>query len=376
MSAPVKQKSLPHYVYTTDRNVERYTKSTLEGHYSLIPSEAFWMERQRFLHDHGYVLRPRYWPNWRPSWLGTKLHPAFCEDSIVQAHYQIMDARRSRENDMVAIKTFNRDSQELEIARFLSSLRDPQNHTVPVLEFLDDPHDPGLSLMVMPYLRPINDPDFTTVGEVVDFVSQTLEACPPGLVFMHRYRIAHRDIAVENIMMDARALYPEGHHPVRLGSSPDAIYEVNPLPRADHKLQYYYIDFGLACHLPRGKSSYVVGDVGRDTEVPELSSHVPYDAFKVDIFALGNLYFKEFEQRFHDMQFLLPLIQMMKQERPEDRPSADALLMEWIKIRDSLDKAVYRWRLGPKSEPAIGRIFNDVLAVAWGGISNLTKLTR
>lgn len=61
-------------------------------------------------------------------------------------------------------------------------------------------------------------------------------------------------------------------------------------------MKYYYIDFGLARRFPEGTSTYVVGDVGRDTDVPELSSDVPYDAFKVDIFALGNLYFKEFEQ--------------------------------------------------------------------------------
>ncbi|KAI0365108.1 kinase-like protein [Pilatotrama ljubarskyi] len=372
MFTPGEQTRLPRYVFLNDQTAEHYARSTLKGNYDLLPSEIFWRERQRYLLDHGYVLRPRYWPNWKPSWLGTNLRPAFCEDSIVHVDYQVMDARRSKEKDMVAIKTFRRDSQELQIARLLSSLKHPRNHTVPILEILDDPFEPGLSLMVMPYLRPCNNPEFTTVGDVILFVNETLE----GLAFMHSQNIAHRDIAVENIMMDAKALYPDGHHPVRLGYAPDAIHKVTPLSRAEHRVHYYYIDFGLACLFPEGSSHYVVGDVGRDTEVPEVSSDIPYDAFKVDIFALGNLYSKEFEEKYNSMQFLLPLIERMKQSRPEARPTADELLTQWINIRDSLNKSMDRWRLGPKSEPGIGRMFNETVAVAWEGISHLTKFVR
>lgn len=97
-------------------------------------------------------------------------------------------------------------------------------------------------------------------------------------------------------MMDAKPLYPSGHHPVRLGYSLDTLYPVTALPRAGRKIRYFYIDFGLAMHFPKGSSTYVVGDVGRNARVPELSDQVPYDAFKVDIFALGDLLSKEFEQ--------------------------------------------------------------------------------
>lgn len=66
----------------------------------------------------------------------------------------------------------------------------------------------------------------------------------------------------------------------------------------------------------------------------------------------------------------------MKQQQPEMRPSADEALAEWVIIRDSLDKSMLRWRLAPRDEPAIGRMFNDVVAVAWEGISHLTKFTK
>ncbi len=97
-------------------------------------------------------------------------------------------------------------------------------------------------------------------------------------------------------MMDARPLYPEGHHPVRQDYTPDGMYRISPLSRTDRPVRYYYIDFGLSVQFSKAASPYVVGDVGRDTEVPELSDTVAYDAFKVDIFALGNLFCKEFYQ--------------------------------------------------------------------------------
>ena len=95
-------------------------------------------------------------------------------------------------------------------------------------------------------------------------------------------------------MMDAKALYPNGHHPVRIGYTPDALYPAPALPRAGRNVQYYYIDFGLSSRFKPGSSSYVLGKVGR-AEVPEVSDTVPYDAFKVDIYALGYVYAKEFD---------------------------------------------------------------------------------
>lgn len=96
--------------------------------------------------------------------------------------------------------------------------------------------------------------------------------------------------------MDGRALFPAGHHPVRINNTIDAMHKATPLTRSERPVRYYYIDFGLSVKFPEGASHLVVGDVGRDDEVPELSSDVPYDAFKVDVYALGNLYYKELEQ--------------------------------------------------------------------------------
>lgn len=117
-----------------------------------------------------------------------------------------MDARRRADGILVAIKSVTKNSQEVQISRFLSSLQHPENHCVPIYDVLDDPLDPSHSLMVMQYLRPFDDPDFVMFGEVVDFVTQMLEVSArgwlgsqahyidgiQGLAFLHSQRVAHR----------------------------------------------------------------------------------------------------------------------------------------------------------------------------------------
>ena len=94
--------------------------------------------------------------------------------------------------------------------------------------------------------------------------------------------------------MDARTLYPEGHHPVSTEYSPDGIFDARPLSRSSCNVRYYFIDFGLSTLFEEGEPPLVLGRTGRDKEIPELSNEVPYDAYRADVFALGNLYYKEF----------------------------------------------------------------------------------
>lgn len=91
-----------------------------------------------------------------------------------------MDATRPSTNELVAIKSFRKQGQELHIAQFFSTIEDSQNHCVPVHEILPDPLEPQLALMVMPYLRPCNNPEFATIGDVVQFVDQTVDVSSPG----------------------------------------------------------------------------------------------------------------------------------------------------------------------------------------------------
>ncbi|RPD57821.1 hypothetical protein L226DRAFT_617158 [Lentinus tigrinus ALCF2SS1-7] len=362
---------LPSYAYLSPEATERHAERTRKGVYKLLPSEVKWRDRQPELQKRGYTLRKRYQKDWVPSWLGTNINPNYCEDFVFLMKAQVIDARRS-DGTLVAIKSVPGGSREVEMAQYLTSLRHPENHCVPVLDAFPDPLFPERSLLVMPYLRPFNDPEFIVVGDVIDFVSQMLE----GLAFMHTHHVVHRDIAALNVMMDASALYPQGHHPVQRNSSVDIIDEVKPLSRMDHPVRYYYVDFGLSERFSPGASSFVVGDVGRDAEVPELSSTIPYDGYKADIYALGNLFFKEIVQNHNNVDFLMELIDPMKQREPTARPSAGELVVSFHEIRKRQSPSSYRWRLGSRSEPAYERVFNETVAVAWEGLSHLRRLVK
>ena len=68
--------------------------------------------------------------------------------------------------------------QELEIALTVSSpelKRHPYNHCVPLLDVLELPNTFDRKLMVMPFLRPFDDPSFRTYGEFVNFFTQICE---------------------------------------------------------------------------------------------------------------------------------------------------------------------------------------------------------
>lgn len=103
-------------------------------------------------------------------------------------------------------------------------------------------------------------------------------------------------------MMDANALYPGGFHPVHTNYDPVNMRALTPLPRTGAAIRYYFVDFGISTLFPPDQQArLVVGDEGHDQDVPELSSTVPYDPFKVDVFIIGNL----FRKSLHDVSLHL-----------------------------------------------------------------------
>lgn len=102
----------------------------------------------------------------------------FHADMSSQYRPNLLDATRISDGLRVYIKRVLRGGQELAIATYFSqvSQRDhPMNHVVPILDTFEDDSEPTISYMVMPFLRLMDDPPFSHVNDVVDFVSQTME---------------------------------------------------------------------------------------------------------------------------------------------------------------------------------------------------------
>jgi hypothetical protein len=93
-----------------------------------------------------------------------------------------MDATRRRDGKHVMLKKIFTEEgpHELRIAQLFSSRevsRDPRNHCVPLLDVIELPNT-SQKLMVMPFLRPFNNPRFQTYGEFVAFFTQICEVSP------------------------------------------------------------------------------------------------------------------------------------------------------------------------------------------------------
>ena len=90
-----------------------------------------------------------------------------------------MDGSRIQDHKQVMFKKVlpEEGPHELYITELFSSpgLKDDLgNHCVPLLDLIELPEDGG-KLMVMPLLRPFNNPRFQTYGEFVAFFMQICE---------------------------------------------------------------------------------------------------------------------------------------------------------------------------------------------------------
>ncbi|KZV68696.1 hypothetical protein PENSPDRAFT_609714 [Peniophora sp. CONT] len=336
----------------------------------LYDSEARWRDKQHFLQSKGYMLRPRLRPNWTPSWLRSGKHPIECEDGIsLPARGNLVDATRMSDNKLVYIKRVRSGDQESTIAYLLSSDRfrmDSRNHSVPILDMFVDDEDPGISYMVMPFLRYFNSPDFQTVGEIIDFVDQILE----GLAFMHEHGVAHRDCSMPNILMDGERMYPQGFHPVHSMVLPDGETWARPYTRSQVGVRYYFVDYGISSYFPPDQPrGFVTGNLGRDQDVPELSKTVPYDPFPVDIFTIGHVIRDELYQKYSNVEFLHEIIVTAMQPDPRRRPAAAELLRLWDARRRRISSLHRSWRLRGRTESAVEGAARDCFSLVYSAFS-------
>ncbi|KAL6303573.1 hypothetical protein BKA93DRAFT_787874 [Sparassis latifolia] len=332
-----------------------------------MKAEYFWRNRQEWLQEHGYMLRPRYMPNWKPSWQGSKRSFFRFEDAVGMGNSHIMDATRLSDSRVVTLKSISKSIHPYEttIAQNFSSQPhsgDPRNHCVPVLEVLQDPQDADIDLIVMPMLRPYNNPRFKTVGEVIDFFGQIFD----GLQFMHINRVAHRDCMDLNIMLDPITMYPNMYHPRRINQKRDLSGTAKHYSRTERPPQYYLIDFGLSRKYDSDDPPEELPILGGDRSVPEFQDegyNQPSNPFPTDIYYVGNLIREDFLQVYSGFDFMEALVADMVQTDPYKRPSADQVVTRFDSIRGALSWWKLRAPLLKKDDPALVRF---VISIARG----------
>ncbi|EJD37665.1 hypothetical protein AURDEDRAFT_73048 [Auricularia subglabra TFB-10046 SS5] len=322
---------------------------TRGGPFALTEQELFWRDVQPFLLDRGYSLRPRYAPDWKPSWAGTNINPRFCEDGAITVPTWVMDARRA-DGTAVAIKWIPdalHTANELDIMRYLSSdelQADPRCHTLPLLDTFSHPTIPMADIRGMARCSPCP-------------VAETLK----GLFFLHVHGVAHRStfspsFCATSSLNDAIAiaqLVASWWTSTRCCQASDGIRRIRCTPWSTSRARYYLIDMGISSRFNSDSPGphLVVGTVGRDQTAPELSDTVPYDPFKLDVYLLGNYFLTRFIAEHENLQFLKPVVDAMTHPTPAERPTIDAAYEQLCGILRKQSGRAFRWRLRGYDEP-------------------------
>jgi len=238
---------------------------------------------------------------------------------------------------------------------------DPDNHSFPLYEVLEVPEEHDTIILVMPFLRTYNSPDFQTIGESVDFFRQAFL----GLHFLHKHLIAHRDVNANNIMMDASLMYPEGFHPHATPTyqelRPDLKGPAKSYSRTDRPPSYYWIDFGMSSKYeslsPPPQETRIWGG---DRSVPEFQGNPGlHDPFPVDVYCMGNLIKVDFVEALQGFKFMEELVADMTQEDPTKRPTMEVVVARFDKIQRSLSEWTLRTRAARRKENLIIGFFRS-----------------
>ncbi|KAI0041364.1 hypothetical protein FA95DRAFT_1501607 [Auriscalpium vulgare] len=347
-------------------SLESFTSSEHARHYRANPgtldrSERWWQKRQKVLEELGYVLRPRYREGWTPSWKGTKKDYHYCEDGQ-EGYYTtiVIDATRVSDQKHVAMKRIMPPlgENELSVLQHLATepLRsDPRNRCVPLLDVLELPD--GEKLVVLPLLHPWDTPRFKTVGEVVAFFDQILNA----VHFLHDNNLAHRDCCHNNIMYDPTPMYPIPAHPLELSRRRDWKGRVLHYSRTQRPPTYFLIDFDLALIFNPANGPPLAEKLpGGDKSAPEhrdLSG--PCDPFPTDVYYLGNLMRRSFVQRY-GFKFLEPLLADMCCDDPSKRLTIGEAVARFKDIRANLSAWKLRSRVVSRKDHAIVGFFRGL----------------
>ncbi|KAG2014288.1 other/AgaK1 protein kinase [Coprinopsis cinerea AmutBmut pab1-1] len=332
--------------------------------YLLRDGELYWRDHYDWFLEKGYRLRPRYKPNWIPSWIEKPdKFQGESEDSLAFIHRNLNDAIQISQDRHVVLKRISRSRAPEEVSILDYFSKEPwasqlENHCVPLVEVLRPPGDPDHDVVVLPVLRQYDNPEFETIGEAIDFIRQVLE----GFTFLHEHRVAHRDVKVENVMMDPKAMQFQRFHfcahemPHEFEKSVDTKHISWKFSRTERRPKYYIIDFGHASQYTDEQMPPLEWvDVASDPSLPEIKArHKPWNPFPIDVYYVGNFIRMEFLDG-HDLndsrtgcfgfEFLRPLVEAMTKEDPDERITMKDALENFDVIVSTLNCGTLRSRI-------------------------------
>ncbi|KAH9014233.1 hypothetical protein EDB85DRAFT_2097986 [Lactarius pseudohatsudake] len=338
---------------STAKNILAYNGPNDRQAGTLVMTERWWADRYNEIAEQGYRLRPRYHPQWEPSWFKTGKDFYTVEDGQATILRAAMDATRIRDGRPVMLKKvlLSDGPHELRINKLFSlpeNSRERDNHCAPLLDVIElSTRFESQQLMVFPLLRPFNQPRIQTFGEQDQILQELF-----GIRFMHQRNIAHRDCTANNIMLDSSKMYPKGFHPVKIDRNRNFKGTAKAYTRTQRPPRYYFIDFGLSRQYP-SRDATDEPLRGEDKSAPEHRSGLQCNPFHTDIYYIGNLIRQEYIMKCNGFEFMENLIALMTRDNPAERPPIEEVLLEFSRIRASLSKRKLRSAITSKNVPVM-----------------------
>ncbi|KAH8987525.1 hypothetical protein EDB86DRAFT_3245740 [Lactarius hatsudake] len=365
---------------TTATNSFAYNEPNDRQAGTLVMTERWWADRYNEIAEQGYRLRPRYHPQWEPSWFKTGKDFYTVEDgqATIPKLRAAMDATRIRDGRPVMLKKvlLSDGPHELRINKLFSlpeNSRERDNHCAPLLDVIElSTHFESQQLMVFPLLRPFNQPRIQTFGEFAAFFTQICEERPNITIFVDHPDLLHRGFDSCTNEISPTGMNPTitrgdssltileaiGFHPVKIDRNRNFKGTAKAYTRTQRPPRYYFIDLGLSRLYP-SRDAKDEPLRGGDKSAPEHRSGLRCNPFHTDIYYIGNLIRQEFIKKCNGFEFMEDLIASMTRDNPAERPPIEEVLHEFSRIRVSLSKRKLRSAITSKNTPKVLGIFRQ-----------------
>ncbi|KAI0088683.1 hypothetical protein BDY19DRAFT_1071710 [Irpex rosettiformis] len=332
-------------------------------------ANTFWRSKKRFFQEHGYILDLQPEGFTSPVQNHADGHGKVDPRTDTQHEsFSVIKATRMADGSQVCIKRVGILSDEfIGLMSLQKGVKraDPGNHSVYIYETLPDEERRDVSYMVMPALRPVCVSTIRTVGDLVDLVSQVLM----GMCFLHRNKIAHCDCSLHNIMMDEEVIRTEKNY---FATLPEAIYPSSSqlegkqpqLASTPTTRTYYFVGFGGAKRLT-SYTNNTSRQHAKDQEPPEFHNRLcsSYDPLLLDIFLIGNMFRREFLDKYSNIGFLTSLIKDMVHDQPTNRVDASGALHIWLELLPRISPRHRKRRLHDRSKWRVDTFVPKVLSI-------------
>ncbi|KZO95059.1 hypothetical protein CALVIDRAFT_538524 [Calocera viscosa TUFC12733] len=149
--------------------------------------------------------------------------------------------------------------------------------------------------------------------------------------------------------MDPAPIFPDGFHGAFGINTTRRVSEkhVKHLTRLQAPVKYYYIDFGSSSMFPSAEERTLVRPVAAVWFPPEYLADptAPLDPFKFDVYTLGITLIEEMRHR-PGLHFIVPFFGPMIAKKPEDRPTAAQLKLNFVRFLLETKPSTMRRRIG------------------------------